>query len=263
MVTTRRVSLAGEQLDKVHDAVVIQGIDTGIPNESISAVARMGGSGQRITAQHWNTMDVQVRFGINIRKTDLEARREAWESVIKWANRKGWLQVSYLPGRQLYVDKAVLPSSGDLWNWTDTFTITFRAYNIPFWQAKEPDTLTVKNITNGTRSMEIGGNAETVADMKLKNISGKQIDTLTIGIGGISFAFAALGLGGTETLTIAHRTDGTLSIRATGAGVNRSLMNKRTAESSDDLYVQPGTQTITVESQRALEMNVSVTGRYF
>ena len=49
MILSRRVALNGQQLDELHDAIVIRSIDPGVPNESISAVDRMGGAGSRIT----------------------------------------------------------------------------------------------------------------------------------------------------------------------------------------------------------------------
>ena len=49
MILSRRVALGGVQLDEIHEAIVIRSIDPGVPNETINAVERMGGAGQRIT----------------------------------------------------------------------------------------------------------------------------------------------------------------------------------------------------------------------
>ena len=134
MILSKRVALGGQQLDELHDAIVIRSIDPGVPNESISAVDRMGGAGSRITGDHFSTIDVSVTYAIDIPKRRMAERRAVFDLVNAWANRKGWLTVNWLENRRMYVDKTILPGSGDLWEWTSEFTIVFRAYNVPFWQ---------------------------------------------------------------------------------------------------------------------------------
>jgi hypothetical protein len=156
------------------------------------------------------------------------------------------------------VDKVVLPSAGDLREWTRDYTITFRAYGVPFWQEESPASLEINSITNGTRSFEVGGLEKTVADVTAKNISGQTINRLKITIGGNSFIFTNLGLGGTETLEISHGPDGLLKMKIG----SRSVYNLRTAESADDFYVEPGTAQVAIESQRAVKLTVTAAGRW-
>lgn len=162
----------------------------------------------------------------------------------------------------MYVDKAVLPSAGDLWDWTNEYTITFRAYGVPFWQEITPTALEVAKITKGSKTLEVGGTLRTVADVTAANISGKTINNLTITVGASTFRFEKLGLGGTETLTIRHGNDGRLQIRAGTSASTRSVFSLRTADSSDDLYVEPGKATVTIDSQRALKLTVTAAGRF-
>ena len=114
MILSRRVSLGGVHLDSLDNSIVIQSVQPGVPHESVNAVNRMGGFGQRVTSQHWETLEVNVTFAINLPKNQLAARRTVFDKVMKWANVKGWLETNQMPGKRVYVEKAVFPSGGDM-----------------------------------------------------------------------------------------------------------------------------------------------------
>lgn len=255
MKLSRRVALGGQQLDQVDDAVVIRSINTGATRETVQAVSMMGGSGQRVTGRHWDTIDVSVNYAINIPKKQQTARRAVFDAVNAWAMAKGWLTVNYMTGKRLWVDSVTLPGSADLWDWAEEFTITFRAYAVPFWQDVDPVTSTGESIT-------VPGMTETVCDAELANESGETIDSLTLQIGSSSFSFTGLGLTDGETLKIGHENDGTLFIRIYASESSyRSVFDKRTGGSSDDLYVTPGSKLITVSAE-GVTWSVSCRGRY-
>lgn len=256
MILTRRVALDDVQLDEIHDAVVIRKVDTGVPHESVSAVSRMGGSGQRMTAQHWDTLEVGVTFAIDVPKRELELRRAIFDQVMAWALRKGWLTTNQRPDRRMYVDKIVFPSGGDMWNWTGEYNLIFRAYSVPFWQDVTQNQNKVSLITSGSTSVEVRGMLETVMDAEFKNKSGKTITRFSITAGGNTLSLAGISLGGSDSIVIHHGTDGLLRITAGGTNV----LNKRTGD--DDLYVQPGTVTVSVNADRAGELTVGSYGRY-
>lgn len=256
MILSRRVALGGVQLDEIHERIVVQGFDPGTTEENVQTVSRMGGVGQRVTGEHWEKLEATVTFGIDIQKRNLEERREVFEAVKLWALKKGWLTSNEIPGRRLYVDKVVLPSGGDLWNWTENMEITFRALNVPFWQDEIPGTATQSLITSGSVSIDVGGNVTSVLDAEFTNKSGKTINQFTIRAGENTIRFTDLGLGGTETLAITHGTDGLLRITAGSA----SVMGKRTG--ADDLYVEPGSNVVTISAERAGSLTVRNWGRW-
>lgn len=256
MILSRRVALGDVQLDEIHERIVIQSFDPGTTDENVQTVSRMGGVGQRVTGEHWEKLEATVEFGIDIPKRDLAGRREAFEAAKKWALKKGWLTSNEMPGRRMYVDKVVLPSGGDLWNWTDSMAITFRALNVPFWQEETPVQNTTATMASGSFKMEIPGTVWTVADMVFANKSGKTIDNLTLKAGKSTFTFSSLGLGGSEKLSITHGTDGLLQIKIG----SRSVLDKRTG--ADDLYVEPGNNTFSLSADRAGTLTVQCWGRW-
>ncbi len=256
MILSKRAALGGVQLDELHESIVIQRVDPGTPQRNISAVAMMGGAGQRITGDHWETLDIIVEFGINLPKRQMELRRQVFEMVTAWALRGGWLTVNWMPNRRVWVDRVELPNGGDMWEWTNTYTITFRAYSVPFWQDEMPAQTVHQLITSGSVSIEVGGNVQSVLDVSFQNRSGMTINNFRVSAGGNTLILSSLGLGGSETLNISHGTDGLLRITAGG----RSVLDRRTG--ADDLYVLPGTNAVTIQSDRAGTLTVRSYGRY-
>ena len=262
MILSRRVALGGVQLDEIHERIVIRSVDTSVPHEDVQAVNRMGGWGQRMTGNHWETLEVTVNAAIDVPKTNLALRREIFEAITAWAMRKGWLTVSYLPERRLYVDKVVVPSSGDLWQWTNEFPITFRAYNVPFWQDTNQGTLTVNSITKGDRTIEVTGQMPTVLNVTLENISGQNIAMANVTAGKSKILLSGLTFGGGSTLTISHGNDDLLRVKVKTGDTSSSVYAKLQAGSTDLLQVNPGTVTVGIECSRAVKATVSWYGRY-
>ena len=254
MRMSRRAALGGVQLDEQDASIIIRGIDTGVPHESLTAVNRMGGVGQRISSQHWEYLDVNITFAIDKKKTDLSGRRTVFDKAMKWAMRKGWLTVNFMSGRRLYIDKAILPSAGDLWDWTADFTITLRAYAVPFWQDETAATSTSGTIT-------VPGTEKTVCNADIVNTDEETINDMMVMIGQSAFYFENLGLAAGETLKIGHDESGLVTITIENGSLIRDAYGKRTADSSDDLTVEPGEKLITVTGG-SVSTTVTCCGRW-
>lgn len=256
MILSRRVSLGGTQLDSLDTSIVIRSFDPGTPKEAISAVDRMGGAGQRVTMAHFQVLEATLVFAIDKPKRNITARREVFDKVKKWARGGGWLTFNGMSGKRMYVDKAEVQSSGDLRVLDEEYTIVFRAYNVPFWQDGTATTATAASISTGSMTINVPGELETQIDATLKNISGGQIEAITIAIDGHALIFTAMTLANGSTLVISHGTDGLLRATVGGATVYGKLTG------SDDLVSGTGTKTITITCAGALEATVSCYGRY-
>ena len=264
MRLSRRAWLGGDQLDEVHEAIVIRGIDPGIAHENVSMTDRAGGWGTRITSQHWSSIDATVTFAIDLPKTEMKARREVWDAVIAWANRPGqWLRFNTLPNTQLYVDKVVLPGHGDLWDWTADYTITFRACSVPFWQSREETRTTGKTgVAGGNYLIDVEGTTDTVLNVTFKNISGKTIKNFEVSAGGNTLTLNGVNIGANETLEIDHpNSTGLIRIRCTSSSGNRNVYSLLTG--SDDLVVSPGgSQKVSYTAERAGIFTATCKGRW-
>ena len=255
MIMSKRAALGGTYLDAQDASIIIRGIDIGVPHESMSAVNRMGGCGQRETTQHWEYNDVRITFAIDKKKTDMAGRKTVFDKAIAWALAKGWLTVNFISGRKLYIDKVILPSAGDLWDWTADYTITLRAMSVPFWQDTTATTSTGASIT-------VPGIMWTVCDASIVNTGSSAIDDLTVKVGNSQIVFEDLELAAGETLEIGHTDEGYVTIRIKNTNnVYRSAYGNRTDGSADDLYADPGSKTITVTGGTTTH-TVSCRGRY-
>lgn len=256
MILSKRVALGGVQLDEIHERIVIRRIDPGVPYETTDTVDRMGGVGQRVTGQHWETLEVNVTYAIDVQKREMQLRREIFDAVNAWALKKGWLTVNWLPNRRFYVDKVVLPGSGDMWQWLNEYTITFRAYNIPFWQDELPAQAAGGIASSGRVWVPVGGNMKSVMDISFRNRSGMTINNFQVSAGGNTIRLSSLGLGGSSTLKISHGTDGLLRITADGVSVYSKYRG------SDDLYVEPGNVAVDFAADRAGVLTAQCYGRW-
>ena len=257
------MALNDNQLDELDERILVLGVNDGAGRETLNAVSRFGGVGQRVTSRHRDTLDITVSFGLRIKAGDMAARSVLFEKVVGWAQDGGWLTVNYKPKRRIYVVCAQLPAPGDLAEWTAEYSIVFRAYGVPYWQMDSPVQINMNSTRAATRTMEIPGTAPTVLDVSFRNLSGMEIATFSIQAGGNRFILENLGLLANETLAIDHTAEGLVRIRIQSAtGAWRSVLGRRTAASSDDLTVKPGSVQWTVTAQRAGRLTVSCYGRY-
>lgn len=255
MILSRRAALNGEQLDEIHEAIVIRRIDPGVTKETVQAVSRMG-AGSRMTGEHWDTLEAAVTFAINLPKRQIEERRAVFDAAKDWAMQKGWLTTNEMPGRRMYVDKVIIPGGGDMWEWLNEYTIGLRAYNVPFWQDETPAKAVSGTQASGSLQIAVGGNEESVLDATFRNMSGMEINNFWIQANGNRITLSGLGLGGSQTLNIHHGTDGLLRILKGSTDVYEKYTG------ADDLYVKPGATAVTFQADRAGILTVQNYGRY-
>lgn len=272
MILAHRVSLAGVQLDKIDPRIIIKGVDGGAGKETVTAVPTGAGDGTRITGKRRDSVEIQVRFSMNIsaRRGDIDQRAEVLEAINAWAaaveEGGAWLRIGYKANRRLLVDEVVTPGEGDLWKRLSEYTIVFRAHAIPYWMENTAVSATTRTGQGGSGSIAVAGSAHTVADAELLNKSGATINTATVTIGGKAMSFEQLGLAKNEALVFDHtRSSGknVIRIRIRNAqGSYRSVLNKRTAGSADEFEIPPGDCAYSFSAQRACTLTVSMRGRF-
>lgn len=263
MILSRRVALDGVQLDQVDSRIIIQGIEPAAGKDQLSSVSLGGGTGSRVTGEHRDSLDIAVRFTINEKSYKPQARAEVFEKAVKWASAGGWLTVNYKPERKIRVIAAQLPAEGDMRR-RNEYTITFRAYGVPYWQQSEAGSLRLNGVSSWSGGFGVAGSRGTVMEITFTNTSGSTCNTFSIVCGASSMSFSDLGLGSGEALVIDHDDNGRrcllrIRIRSTG-GVYRSVMAKRSG--SDDLYVNPGLNTVIMSAQRSGQLMMSCYGRF-
>ena len=264
MILSRRVALNNVYLDEQDPRIVIRSVKPGTPKETISAVSKFGGYGQRISSHHYDMLETVVTWAMDIPKRELAERRSVWDKVAAWAMKTGWLETSEAPEKQMYVDHTVLDSHGDLWDWTGDYTITFRSYHVPFWQAKQESSLVVYTGNNviTVPEFDVPGNIETVFDVTVADRSGMENNNITVQTGGSKLEFSGLNMGGGGIMEINHGTDGILRVYNAAIDGNPSMMDKMKLSSDDDLYVSPGKNVLKITADRGVWVSFRCRGRW-
>lgn len=266
MQLKHRVALDGIELDSIDDRIMIQKIETADGKESVSTVDLYGvGSGSRVTSIHRSSLDITVKFTIRLRKTEMAAREEILERINAWAYAGGWLTTNYKENRRIRVFRAQAAGAGDPWNWTKEYSIIFRACGVPYWQEQNPETVTVRNVSSRSITFGMNGSEKSVLSVQFQNTSGGTINSFTIGTGSAEIALRNLGLSNGQMLEIDRKDDGKrcmLYIRKGSGSSWQSVMDKRTTGSSNDLFIEPGSRTVTFSADGAGNISVSCFGRF-
>lgn len=261
MILKHRVALDGIELDSLDNRILVLGTSEAAAKETLTAVSTYG-AGQRLAARHRDTIDVTVRFGIK-GAHDNTARSVLFDRVASWANGGGWLTINHRPDRRLRVVCAQLPAADDFAEWNAEYSITFRAYGVPYWQQVTPASVTANVTRTITKMLEVGGTAASPLELSYTNTSSTAINSISVSANGRTIALNGLLMSIGETLTIDHDVDGLQRIRITGqGGSSRSVMRARTVESADEIWLSPGMCQISFNADQAGRLTLWSYGRY-
>lgn len=189
---------------------------------------------------------VTISFELHVYST--QARQEACADVIRWASDGGRLTTTDRQGQFLDCVCTKLPAIESALKWTDTLTVEFTAFAIPYWQSATADTATV----TGTGTLFVHGNGgKAMVDATIT--ANASMTSLSIEVGDTTIALSGISLSANDQVKITHDANGILSIKKGST----SLLNKRTAASSDDLLAVCGVNNaITVSSNATAAVSV-------
>ncbi len=265
MITVaHEAAVDGTKLSSIDDRIIVQGVTEDAGKDAYTTAAISGRSSQRVTNRRRDYIDVSVNFGILVHRSDMQTRGELLEAVAAWAAKArngAWITVGHRAGRRLWARLYSLPAAGDMWDWTATYKIVFRAWEVPFWQDATPVSIRRSGSTL-SQQISVNGSAQSVLNMTFQNTSGSSCDTLSISTGAAGMSFSSLGLASGESLVIDHTEDGTLRIRILSGSSYRSAMAKRNPSSDDDLWIDAGMPAISGSAGRSGVWTLTVYGRY-
>ena len=259
MRTRISVALNGIELHSIDGAIVLQGVDEAAPNWNITAGNRAGNSGQHLNGIEKRYRDVTVSFAI-AEKSDLIRRADIIQQVCAWAAAGGDLTVSYRDRQKLRVVCAALPAVKTLTKWAEAYSITFRAYQVPFWESMDEESATISAGTSGSATLRLQETGGGKASFEATNGSGSTVDSVTISANGKTMTFASLGLANGEKLIGDYDGKDIQRLRILNGSTYRSVLDKRTG--ADDILLNYGENTISVTSGAALSWKIYTFGRW-
>lgn len=241
MITRYSVALNGVRLDALDDAIIITDIQYTTPSREVVSSRFAGGNGSLYERTRTNSASVIVQAEIH--EHDTERRQQICEAVQAWAMQGGRLTTGDKSGRFLDVVCETPPMIDSALKWTGKISATFTAFSVPFWQ--DVDTLMANISGNGSTGLYAPGNASgAVVDVLLTNAGASEITRVDLNAGDTSLRFTGLSIWAGHTLEIG-RENGIMYARVGGT----SVLDKRTAQSDDDLTLKPfGVRALTVNT---------------
>ena len=256
MRTRYLVALDGVELSAIAPEIIVTDITHSAPVREVRTSDIAGRNGKLYTRTITSSTGVIVSFEIHT--PDVRRRAAIMEDVQRWAMPGGVLTTSDRPDRVLRVVCESLPTIGSAQKWTGSCSIGFVAYAVPFWEDEAPRRVSITG--NGSKSLFVPGFAASASvEATVKNTGRGAISTVTLTAGDTSMTFAGLALGAGQTMTIAHDARGLLTARVSGT----SVLDKRTAASSDELELEPGKNAaLSVTTNGTSSTTFEVRGRY-
>lgn len=232
MMTRYACRLNGIDLSSIDPAIYVLDVSTVSPVRDLVTTPLAGRSGQRITKRTTNSLSVEVKFEIHEQNT--VRRALIAEKVTEWAILGGVLTTNDRPERRLHVICETLPNFSAL-RWTNNLTMTFTAFEIPFWESEYPRNATLDG--NGEAQMIAPGFADdSRVWASVTNAGTGAITTVDLKAGQTALHFSGLALPSGSVLEVGTDEHGVFYARIG----NESVLSKRTAESSDELRLEAG-----------------------
>ena len=249
-------ALDGVELSSIAPEIIVTDITHNAPVREVRASDIAGRNGKLYTRTVTSSAGVTVSFEIHT--PDVRRRAAIMEDVQRWAMPGGVLTTSDRPDRVLRVVCESLPTIGSAQKWTGTCSIGFVAYAVPFWEDETPRRVIITG--NGSKNLFVPGFAAPAGvEARVTNTGSGTISSVTLTAGDTSMTFNGISLGAGQTMTIAHDARGLLTARIGGT----SVLNKRTAASSDELEIDPGKNaTLTAATNGTASTTFEVRGRY-
>lgn len=278
------VTIGSVALSTLSDKIYIRDIIEEPYEEEIFKASKAYYAGQRVSKKVRRALSVRVVFVV--RERNPQKRAEIFDSIASWAESDRTLYVNYrtitkvtengytyTEGRQLSRVVATEPPAINSANkWTQDVAITFTAFDVPYWEDESKymysfsaNTLDIFSRYQYSGNIYNRGTAESPVTMRITNDSSSQLQSMNIRCGNSWFYFENLDIDPGAGLEIDYDSDsGILQIleRRSDGLLGANKMPCRTAESQDDLMIQPGAVSVQVSANVAVSGYFYCRGRY-
>lgn len=262
-VSTENAWLNGISLSSLDASIIVRPAIEPEQKPNITYIANAGPSGRFIASNRQDSKVIKVRFSIK-GLSNLTERAHIIDIVNGWASKGGNLQISSRSDQQIGVTCIKYATPSDIISLAGVYVLEFEANGVPYWQDIVPHVSEFQNSRgSGSGGFVMTGNVETMVEFSITPENGTMTE-LAVGIGNSSnqtsydFEFYGLQLASGQTMTITYDQYDILSIVADGV----SVLDKRTAESADDLVAFPGMVVVGFYADTLCTGRFSARGRY-
>ena len=182
MISRYEAYMDGVALSSISDKLLITNINHEAPKITNRSSQLANRHGLYIYGRYKESARVTITFALRI--YDIAERQQACQEVVRWANGK-ILQTNDRPNQRLRVICETPPVIGSVLNWTNTLSVVFAAYTVPFWEDMIPSS---KLVTGDTGTLYVPGNvpssiARTVVEVSV--VPDATITSITLGCGDV------------------------------------------------------------------------------
>ena len=247
----------GQALGAVDERVQVLDVEEE-PQVRLVSCADAGRGGLRFLRRERESLTVHIR--LCVRERDVVRRTQVLDKIAAWCG-DGILTANHRPGQRLHC-VCVQCGGASALRWTEETEILFKAYGRPWWESETPAVVRL-NAGQKKTLCTPGHGEEALAEAELRNAGEEMVNEAVIRCGDTWMRFEQLGLAKGERLVMRHDREGLLQLRVMGGNGERSAMDKRTAQSTDELLVVPGKGvTVTLEADGQAEGVIRTWGRY-
>ena len=251
MISRYEATLNGVALSSISPDILILDISyrpASIQNEVYTTARRQGA---RIYRRYSNTTSCTITFEIHA--YDIAERQVICNAIQTWARKGGVLQTNDRPGQRLRCICETFPAINSVKNWTEALSITFTAYDLPFWEQYTPTSITLTG-TSGSGTLYVPGCVED-APVEADITAQGTVTSLNLTVNGRTLTLSGISVTSGQVIKIAYDDEMIQSIKVG----NTSLLNRRTGV--DDLLVNCGEDnSFSFSSNAAVSVKYMVRG---
>lgn len=228
MTSLLNASINGTLLTEIDDRIIVTDIRENQPETRTTTLQRPVNAGSFFVRNSLHALDVSVYFVI---------WEQSVEERMRILNQIGYLisddilklSTSQRPDQMLMVRVTGKPVIRSALHWQDEITITFTAFEMPYWQDEE------FSVSQGDTLFVPGyGTANVWAE--IKNTGSTSASYVSLAVGETILRFDSITLSPGQTLLVGYDERGLMT--ASVAGV--SVLDRRAESSDDDLIAQCG-----------------------
>lgn len=247
MISRYEVVLNNIPLSSLSTDIIILDIKYSFPNINNETFEVAKRQGARIHRRYIEKTTVTIDF--SIRAYDIKERQTICGNIVRWAKNGGILQTNDRNGQHLRCVCDEFPVINSALKWTDTLSITFAAYALPFWEEDVPSTLTLTG-ANTSGNLYVPGNVDGAFVEATIKPNGT-LTTINLWNNDKTMALSDISVSSSQTIVLSYDDEMIQSIKVG----NTSLLNKRSGV--DDLLAKCGEN-----NGLAVIANTSVTVTY-
>lgn len=249
MVTRYEAFMDGVPLSSIAPEIIVLDIVEKEAKNNQETYTMASGGGSRYFRSDRESLTVSVK--VEIHAYGVQRRQDIMEQIHLWMKGK-YLSVNTRPGKRLAVRVESAPVVPSALKWTQEITMNFVSRETPFWESDMPTRLIMRG-TSGNGFLRPAGTVEEVPmELHVLNTGSGVMGRFMASVRGKEIVFENLGLEQGDEIKLEYVD-----------GVQFLPVEKRTAESADDLFVKCNEQNeVHFEADQEAEVTFIARGRY-